>query len=198
MDMFTSAAPAARERRDLSRGARLLIVDDSRTNLQVMGKRLTRMGYTVSLCDNGVEALDLMQARRFDLALIDMVMPGLAGTGMLRELRATVGIAQTPVIMITGRSDDGAVIEALGAGADDHVAKPFAFDVLAARIERLLERARAFDAIRRHNDTLDARIVHRAMELGELKSRLAEAQADKLRLAASVEALEAELARLSA
>lgn len=176
MDMFSSAALTERERADPTAGAQLLIVDDSRTNLQVMGKRLTRMGYVATLCDNGIEALDLMQARRFDCVLVDMMMPGLSGTAMLRELRATVGLADTPVIMITGRSDDAAVIEALAAGADDHLAKPFAFDVLGARIERLIERARAHEALRRSNAALDARIAHRAMELGELKSELAQAR----------------------
>ncbi|ODU21789.1 MAG: hypothetical protein ABS87_05405 [Sphingomonas sp. SCN 67-18] len=179
-------------------GPAVLIVDDSRTNLQVMGKRLTRMGYCVSLADNGIEALDLVQARRFDLALIDMVMPGLSGIAVLRELRANVATANLPVLMITARSDDAAAIEALSAGADDHIVKPFAFEVMGARIERLLERARAFDKLRRANEVLDARIVHRAIELGELRYELDDSRADRHRLAASVQSLEAEVQRLSA
>lgn len=176
----------------------VLIVDDSRTNLQVMGKRLTRMGYCVSLADNGIEALDLLQARKFDLALIDMVMPGLSGLAVLREIRASVATATLPVLMITARSDDAAAIEALSTGADDHIIKPFAFDVLGARIERMLERARAFESLRRANEQLDARIVHRAIELGELRHELDDNRADRHRLAASVQALEAEVERLRA
>lgn len=198
MDLFSSFTGGARR----DGGPRpdapaVLIVDDNRTNLQLMGKRLTRMGYTVSLSDNGVEALDLMQARYFDLVLMDMTMPGLSGTATLRELRVTPGIGDTPVLMITGRSDDGAVIEALKAGADDHVAKPFAFEVLGARIERLLERRRAVEELKRSNAMLDARIAHRAIELGEIRNELAETRADRLRLASSVRALEDEVRRLA-
>ena len=168
----------------------ILVVDDSRTNLAVMGKRLTRMGYLVSLCDNGFSALDMMQARRFDLLILDMAMPHISGLTVLRELRSTMATATLPVLMITARSDDGAAVEALGAGADDHVSKPFAFEVLGARIARLLDRARAFEELRQFNATLDARIVRRAMEVGALRSELDEARADSFRL-------QAEVARLS-
>ena len=181
-----------------SSASSILIVDDSRTNLQVMGKRLTHMGYCVSLADNGVDALDLVQARRFDLALIDMMMPRLSGIAVLRELRANVATASLPVLMVTARSDDAAAVEALRAGADDHIVKPFAFDVLGARIERVLERGRAYEKLRRANEGLDARIVHRAIELGELRYELDGARADRHRLAANVQSLEAEVRRLSA
>ena len=163
-------------------GPAILVVDDSRTNLAVMGKRLTRMGYLVSLCDNGVEALDLMHARRFDLVVLDMVMPGLSGIAVLRELRGSVATAAMPVVMITARSDDGAVIEALGAGADDHVSKPFSFEVFGARIARLLDRSRAFENLRASNAALDARIVRRAMELGALRAAFDEARQQLERL----------------
>lgn len=166
-------------------GARLLVVDDSRTALQVMGKRLTRMGYCTSLCDSGSEALDLLQARRFDLVLLDMTMPGLSGIATLREIRATPVTADLPVLMITGRTDDAAAVEALATGADDWVLKPFSFEVLGARIERLLDRARAFAALRRSNEALDARIAHRAIELGELRSELAAVRSELLRLTAT-------------
>ncbi|WP_136161959.1 response regulator transcription factor [Sphingomonas flavalba] len=167
-------------------GPSILVVDDSRTNLAVMGKRLTRMGYLVSLCDTGFAALDMMQARRFDLAILDMVMPQMSGLAVLRELRSTMTTAALPVLMLTARSDDGAAVEALGAGADDYVSKPFAFEVLGARIARLLDRAHAFEALRQSNIALDARIVRRAMELGALRSELDEARANTFRLQAEV------------
>jgi DNA-binding response OmpR family regulator len=178
-------------------GPAILVVDDSRTNLAVMGKRLTRMNYLVSLCANSLEALDLIHARTFDLVILDMAMPGLSGLSILRELRGAPATATLPVLMITARSDDGAAIEALRAGADDHVAKPFSFEVLGARIERLLARARAFDLLDRSNRALDARIVHRAIEVGALRSELDETRAEQLRLLASIRTLEAEIDRLS-
>jgi DNA-binding response OmpR family regulator len=167
MEMF----PAFASRGDL------IVVDDSRTALAVMGRRLTRMGYTVALVDNGMGALDIMQARRFDAMLLDMTMPVMSGLAILRELRNSAITADVPVLMMTARSDPAAAIDALRAGADDHIVKPFDFDVLAARIERTLDRARAVDGLRRLNATLDGRIAQRAIEIGELRLALADAQA---------------------
>lgn len=175
----------------------ILAVDDSRTNLNVIGKRLANMGYLVALSDNGPEALDLIAARGFDLVLLDMVMPEMSGMHVLSEIRGNRATADLPVIMVTARSDPGAAIEALAAGADDHVAKPFAFEVLAARIERVMTRAKRIAELKRSNATLDARIAARAMELGEARVQLAETRADRLRLIASLQALNDKFERLS-
>lgn len=167
----------------------ILAVDDSRTNLGVIGRRLSRLGYLVALSDTGRSALDLISARGFDLVLLDMVMPGMSGVQVLSEIRGNPETADLPVVMVTGRSDTGAAVEALAAGADDYVAKPFAFELLAARIERVLARARRIADLKRSNATLDARIAQRAMELGEVKSELLEIRADRARLVASLQAL---------
>lgn len=176
----------------------ILAVDDSRTNLNVLGRRLAHLGYLTALSDNGPEALDLIAARGFDLVLLDMVMPRMSGIHVLNEIRGSRETADLPVIMVTGRSDPAAAVEALAAGADDHVAKPFAFEVLAARIERVLTRARRIAELKRSNATLDARIAARAMELGETKTTLAAARADRQRLISSIQALNEEVERLSA
>jgi DNA-binding response OmpR family regulator len=99
--------------------------------------------------------------------------------------------------MVTGRSDPAAAVEALAAGADDHVAKPYAFEVLAARIDRVLSRARRIAELKRSNAALDARIAARAMELGEARTALAVTRAEHQRLVLSVQALNDELVRLS-
>ena len=119
----------------------ILAVDDSRTNRNVLAHRLGHLGYLVVLSDRGTEALDLISARGFDLVLLDRMMPGLSGMQVLHEIRGSRDTQDLPVIMITSRNDPGAAVEALDAGADDYVAKPFAFEVLAARIERTLQRA---------------------------------------------------------
>ncbi len=175
----------------------ILAVDDSRTNLNVIGRRLANLGYLVALSDNGPEALDLIAARGFDLVLLDMVMPDMSGMHVLGEIRANRDTADLPVIMVTARSDTGAAVEALAAGADDHVAKPFAFEVLAARIERVMARAKRIAELKRSNATLDARIAARAMELGETRVQLAETRADRLRLIASLQMLNDKFERLS-
>lgn len=175
----------------------ILAVDDSRTNLNILGRRLGHLGYLVVLSDNGQEALDLIAARGFDLVLLDLVMPVMSGIDVLNEVRGSRETTDLPVIMLTGRSDAAAAIDALAAGADDHVAKPFDFDVLAARIDRVIDRARRIADLKRSNATLDARIAARAMELGEARVELAETRADRLRLIASLQQLNDRFERLS-
>lgn len=160
----------------------ILVVDDSRTNLHVIGARLGAMGYMVVLAQSGREALDLIAGRGFDLILIDMIMPGMSGLETLAELRATPDTADLPVIMITALDDPRGAVEALAVGADDHLAKPFEFDVLQARIERVLERAGRIAELKRTVAALDARIAARAIELGETRSELASTRADRARL----------------
>ena len=176
----------------------ILAVDDSRTNLNVLGRRLAQLGYMTVLSDNGPDALDLIAARGFDLVLLDMMMPNMSGIQVLREIRASRDTSELPVIMVTGCNDATAAVEALTAGADDHVAKPYAFEVLAARIDRVLSRARRIAALKRSNAALDARIAARAMELGEARTALAETHADRQRLLLSIQALNDQIDRLSA
>lgn len=166
----------------------ILAVDDSRTNLNAISQQLAKHGFLVVLCESGGEALSLIAARGFDLVLLDLVMPGMSGLSVLREIRGGRETADLPVIVITGRNDPQTTVEALNAGADDHVAKPFTFDVLAARIDRVLARTRRIAELKRSNAVLDARIAARAMELGETRAQLAEIRADRLRLIASLQA----------
>lgn len=167
----------------------ILAVDDSRTHLSAVGKQLSARGYLVVLCDNGAEALDLIAARGFDLVLLDLVMPGISGLGVLNEIRGSRESADLPVIVLTGRDDPAAAVEVLRAGADDHVAKPFGFEVLAARIDRVISRARRIAELKRANAALDARLAARAIELGELRNEIDELRVDHARLAAPSEPL---------
>lgn len=175
----------------------VLVVDDSRTNLNVIGQRLGERGYLVVLSDNGREALDLIAGRGFDLVLLDRVMPGVSGLDVLSEVRGTPDTADLPVIMITAQSDSMSAVEALAAGADDYVAKPFDFDVLLARIERTLNRATRLADLKRAVAAMDARIAARAIELGETRTELAVTLADRARLVSSIQSLNAEIERLS-
>lgn len=176
----------------------ILAVDDSRTNLNVLGTRLGDLGHLMVLSASGREALDLIAAGGIDLVLLDMVMPEMSGVEVLTELRGSRDTADLPVIMVTGRSEPTAAVEALAAGADDWIAKPFAFEVLAARIERTFARAQRLAELKRSNAALDARIAARAIELGETRAELASANAERARLVASVQALHEQIERLGA
>lgn len=180
------------------RRIRLLVVDEDATALNVMGRRLSHMGHDVVLAENGFAALSLMQAQRFDVILIDMMMSMLPGIDTMKKMRASGLMADATIIMISGRSEGHAAVIALSEGADDHIVKPFDFDVLDVRIRHLVARSDAMNMLVRHNDLLDARIARRAVELGETRAELEELHADRARLVQSIQALHDELQRLSA
>lgn len=160
----------------------ILAVDDSRTHLHVLAHRLGQLGYLVVLADSGSQALELVSARGFDMVLVDRVMPEISGLHVLQEIRGTRDTADLPVIMVTSQDDAAGAVEALQAGADDYLAKPYAFEELAARIERTLARSDRMEELKRSNLALDARIAARAIELGEARGELAAARAELDRL----------------
>lgn len=165
------------------RGTRtILVVDDDRDDLTTLAHRLGQLGYLVVLSDRGGEALDLISARAFDLVVLDMIMPEISGMSVLKEVRGARDTADLPIVAVTDRGDAHAIVEALVAGADDCVAKPYAFEVLAARIERTLVRATRLEELKRSNLALDARIAARAIELGEVRDELTAAIAERNRI----------------
>jgi len=169
--------------------ANILVVDDELGIRDLLSEILNDEGHNVELAENASQARNARQRDEFDLVLLDMVMPGMSGLQVLHEIRSNADTADLPVIMMTGHRDPAAAIDGLAAGADDHVAKPLDFDVLAARIARVLARARRITELKRVNAALDARVATRAVELGETRATLAATQAERKRLAASVKAL---------
>jgi DNA-binding response OmpR family regulator len=169
------------------KGPRILIVDPKRTNLTVLARRLGDEGYRISTAQ-GPEAAIALLHRHSDVELIlaELYMPGISGSEFVRLVRSESTWRDIPIILITGRSAPGGAVQAYAAGADDVVLKPFHFEVLAARIERRLARAKAIEELRRDNATLDARVVTRAIELGEMRARLLESEAELRRLAGLV------------
>jgi DNA-binding response OmpR family regulator len=183
-----------------SMSAMILVVDDDPVQRRLLTEMIKRSGYIAEAYDNGADALKRVQDRTLppvDAMVLDLVMPGMSGIEVLNDIRGGRETADLPVIMLTGRSDSAAAVEALAAGADDHVAKPVDFDVLAARIDRVIDRARRIADLKRSNAILDARIAARAMELGEARLELAETRADRLRLIASLQLLNDRFERLS-
>jgi DNA-binding response OmpR family regulator len=193
MDQASASTGIAMRRR----GTRtILAVDDSRTNLSVLAHRLGNLGYLVVLADSGTQALELISARGFDLALLEKRLPELSGIHVLQEIRGSRDTADLPVILLTGQSDPLGAVDAFAAGADDYLERPFEFEVLAARIERVLARSDRIEELKRSNLALDARIAARAIELGEARTELAAGKADRKRLLASIQTLNDELDRV--
>jgi PleD family two-component response regulator len=168
------------------KGPRILIVDPKRTNLTVLARRLGDEGYRIAAAENGQAAITELHRNTFQLILAELYMPGMSGSELVKLMRSETAWRDIPIILITGRSAPGGAVQAYAAGADDVVLKPFHFEVLAARIERRLARAKAIEELRRDNATLDARVVTRAIELGEVRARLLESEAERRRLAGLV------------
>jgi len=120
--------------------ARILVVDDEPQIRRVLRAALTGQGYAVEEARTGEEALEQIRDQRFDLVLLDMNLPGLGGLETCRALRATF---QAPIIMLTVRDAEKDKVDALDAGADDYVTKPFGTPELLARLRAALRRSAA-------------------------------------------------------
>jgi DNA-binding response OmpR family regulator len=116
-----------------------------------------------------------------DLVLAELNMPRTSGADLARLIRDEVMWRDIPVMLITGKSEPKGAVRAYEAGADDVILKPFHFEVLFARIDRRIDRARTFKRLRDDNATLDARVVERSIQLGELRDRLAKVEAKATR-----------------
>jgi phosphoserine phosphatase RsbU/P len=154
-----------------SLSSQLLVVDDDEANRDMLSRRLERKGYSVTVAEDGSRAIELVRERRFDLVLLDVLMPGLSGLEVLRELRTAHPATVLPVIMATALSESGDVVEALRLGANDYVSKPLDFPVVLARIQAQLSLKQAVEDVVRLERSLEQRNV----ELIGANARLEEA-----------------------
>lgn len=166
--------------------ARVLVVEPSRNYCGVIARRISEAGYRVATAANAQAAIAELNRLKVDLVLAELRMPGSGGAELAAMIRQDAVHRHIPVMLITGRSEPTTPVRAYEAGADDVILKPFHFEVLLARIGRRLESARALAALREDNAALDARVVTRAMELGEVRDRLRASEAERARLAALV------------
>jgi DNA-binding response OmpR family regulator len=120
--------------------ARLLVIDDDRSLLELLGDYLRRLGHEVTAAANGQEGIAAVGdgVPEPSLVLLDVTMPGLDGWQVLGRIRA---VSQVPVIMLTARGDEAEILRGFAGGADDYVTKPFSFAQLAARIKAVLDRS---------------------------------------------------------
>jgi DNA-binding response OmpR family regulator len=114
---------------------KILVVEDDRTVGQYVKRGLEEQRYQADLVDDGMEGLRLASGGRYDIIVLDLRLPGMSGFEMLRTLRDRGNT--TPVLVLTAQDSVDFKVQALRAGADDYVTKPFAFEELLARVEAL-------------------------------------------------------------
>jgi len=119
-------------------GARLLVVEDDEVTRRAVAEHLAGHGYDVRVAPDAASALRAWDAARPDLIVLDLGLPDLDGLAVIRRVRRE---AATPILVLSARGREADKIEALEAGADDHVTKPFGIGEVRARIAALLRRA---------------------------------------------------------
>ena len=118
----------------------IMVVDDDQDLAEMLGIVLNGAGFEVDLVNRGDEALELFRAQRPDLVLLDVMLPGLDGVEVARQIRTE---SMVPIVMLTAKSDTQDVVLGLEAGADDYMVKPFEPAELVARIKVRLRRTPA-------------------------------------------------------
>jgi signal transduction histidine kinase len=139
---LSKALAANRNSNDVRQGGYILLVDDNTDMRDYMRRLLTDQGYTVDAAQNGLEALELTRNRLPELVLSDVMMPEMDGFELLQELRKDPRTTRLPVILVSARAGEEAVIEGVRASADDYLVKPFSARELLARIQTHLKLAR--------------------------------------------------------
>lgn len=133
----------------------VLVVDDDQQNREILNRFLRSEGQQIILAASGQEALQTIHDHRIDLLLLDLLMPGIDGLGVLRTIRAGDQMRQVPVIMISGVDEIERVAACIEAGADDYVLKPFNPTLLRARVRSLLERKHLHDLEQARTEQLE-------------------------------------------
>lgn len=147
--------------------ARILVVDDQRTNAEMVSGLLRNLGYEVELALGGQEALDLVHTKGPDLVISDILMPGVDGYELCRRLRANTATELLPVILVTS-AEQSERIKGIEAGADDFLAKPVNWAELFGRVKRLLQIKALQDEIKQLNTRLEQRVRDQVAQLERL------------------------------
>jgi two-component system, cell cycle response regulator len=150
---------------------RILVLDDEASIIELLGQHLTEEGYGCGLFTSPVEALDALKSTQYDLLITDLKMPEVHGIDVV--LLAKQENAELAVIVVTALSEVSNAIEAMHAGADDYLLKPFNLTEISLAVEKALERRRLIIENRRYQSELESRVAEATADLertnGELR-----------------------------
>lgn len=124
----------------------ILVVEDEENLSMLIEYNLNKVGYKSIIVSDGEQAMDRLKESKFDLVILDWMIPKLSGIEVCRRIRGNSGFNSLPIIMLTALGDENDKIRGLDTGADDYLTKPFSFPELIARIKALLRRSNANEA----------------------------------------------------
>ncbi len=151
---------------------KILVVDDVSKNIQVIGSMLMQQAYDVSFAKSGQEALSLLRKTKYDLILLDILMPGMDGFEVCRLIRENTSTAEIPIIFLTARSDIDSVIRGFELGAQDYLTKPFKTEELLARVKTQVELKKQKEQLENINDLLEQKVIERTQALQKAYQQL--------------------------
>lgn len=137
----------------------ILVVDDEEMNRDMLSRRLERKGYRVLVAEDGFQALTMVEQHRFDLIVLDIMMPKLSGLEVLHTLRKEHDDIQLPILMASAKTQTDDIVSAFKLGANDYITKPIDLPIVLAVIERVLRHRDRHAAARR-----DAKLAARALD----------------------------------
>jgi adenylate cyclase len=156
---------------------RVLVVDDNPANLEILETRLARQGYEIVTAKDGDEALVTARAQTPDLILLDVMMPGLDGIQVCRQLKADSSLPFMPIILVTAKADPDDIVAGLDAGGDEYITKPVDHAALVARVRSILRIKALHDTVQEQavqleawNRTLEQRVAAQLAEIDRLGS----------------------------
>jgi DNA-binding response OmpR family regulator len=157
-------------------------VDDDLEVLETLGRVLERERLDVNLASSGVQALQQLERRMPDLLILDIIMPGMDGITICKQLRANPRYISLPVLFLTAKGSTNDIVDGLDAGADDYVVKPFELAELRARVHALIRRGQRdtgasdsvlqIDDLTLDSDTYQASILDSSIQLTSTEHRL--------------------------
>jgi putative two-component system response regulator len=162
--------------------ARILIVDDNPKNIQLAASVLGSQKYEISFSTSGIDALAMIETQRYDLILMDVMMPEMDGHDCCRRIRGHPKYGYIPILFLTARADEEALVMGFDAGGSDYVTKPFNARELNARVENLIK-------LKYYEDFQEDKILETLAEVEKLNIEIVETQKEVIfTLGAVVEA----------
>lgn len=159
---------------------RILVVEDNDANRVMLCRRLNGRGYATVEAADGRQALDALARQRFDLVLCDIMMPGVDGYTVLREMKADPDLALTPIVMISAVDEMASVVRCIEMGAEDYLQKPYEPVLLFARVNACLDKRRLRDLQAEYLKAVsDLTRAAQAMERNEYDARLLSVVAER-------------------